>query len=105
MLNRVLGLLVLSSCLYACATSGNVCRRDPITGTEQCAPESNNYGEAAVGAGAAAGAWVAVGCTLNGCQAPDRCNPKTKLCESTHCTQDSDCGPAFHCDAASNRCQ
>ncbi|HEX2678350.1 MAG TPA: hypothetical protein VHM19_16975 [Polyangiales bacterium] len=98
--------LLLLPLMAACAGGSQVvCRRDPITGGEQCGPTSNNYGEAAVGAGAAATTWAVVGCTVNGCPAPDRCNETTKQCEATLCHSDKECGAGFHCDIVSTRCR
>lgn len=95
-------LIVLFS---ACAGGSQfACRKDVITGNEQCQPVSRSPTEAAVGAGAAAASWAVVGCTLNGCPPPDRCNPQTKLCETTSCHSDRDCGAGFHCDASSSHC-
>ena len=92
--------------LAGCAGGSEfACRRDPITGSEQCAPVSNAPAEAAVAGGAAAVAWGVVGCTVNGCPAPDRCNERTKQCEPTTCRADKDCVVGFHCDTDSSHCR
>lgn len=89
----------------ACAGGQTVCRRDPITGSEQCQNVGSDYGEAAVTGGAAAASWAAVGCTVNGCTPPSFCNERTKQCESTPCGDDDDCGKGFTCDTTAHRCR
>jgi hypothetical protein len=104
LLRAVLG-AALGVCVAACASGPEVCRRDVITGTQRCETTGGgDYGEAAVTAGAATGAWVAVGCTVNGCELPYRCNEKTKQCEPLQCTSNSDCA-GYGCDQSSGRCR
>ncbi len=92
--------------LAACATGNSACRRDPITGQESCQPASGNYGEAAVTAIAAGAAWGAVGCTVNDCEPPFRCNQETKFCERIRCGEgDSRCPPAYTCDPVDHVCR
>jgi len=95
---------VLAVC--ACA-SGSACRKDQITGAQQCQPASGSYGEAAGTAVVAAGAWGAVGCTVNGCEPPFRCNGKTKLCERIRCEEGltSACPPGYLCDPEDRVCR
>ncbi len=100
-----IALLVLFTNAGCGGSAEYVCKRDQITGSEQCQRETNSPGEAAATAGAAAGAWAVVGCTVNGCPAPYRCNTKTKQCESAFCTRDADCGLGFACDVALSRCR
>jgi len=99
--------LVLGSCalLMSCGTGQLACKRDPITGSEQCQETSGSYGEAAVAAGAATGGWAAVGCTVNGCTMPYRCNTKTKQCEPIRCAEGHSCPPAYTCNMDKNRCE
>jgi hypothetical protein len=96
--------LVLGLCLGACASGPELCRRDPITGSKQCQPSGDNYGEAAATAGIASGAWAVAGCTVNGCELPYRCNEKTKQCEPLQCTSNADCA-GYGCDIAQGHCR
>jgi hypothetical protein len=89
-----------------CATGQEACRRDPVTGAEQCAVVGSDPGQAAATAAAAAASWGAVGCTVNGCQAPFRCNPESKLCERMRCSEDvGGCPPGFSCNPNKNVCE
>jgi hypothetical protein len=97
-------LLLASVLLCACAGGSEVCQRDVITGTEQCQTVGDDYGQAAATAAVATGAWVAVGCTVNGCKQPYICNEKSKQCEAKACKSDSDCG-GYGCDAESGHCR
>lgn len=89
----------------ACAGSNEmVCRKDPSTGFERC-DSGNNYGEAAVTGGIAAGLWAAEGCTINGCEPPYRCNSETKRCERPRCGGDTDCPAGYTCDLGDSLCK
>ena len=91
--------------LFACASS-EACRRDPITGMQRCQPASGNVGEAVGTAAAATVAWTAVGCTVNGCVAPYRCNESTKACERIRCDEGSaSCPPGYACDPEDRVCK
>lgn len=91
--------------LLACGGSSRlVCKQDPRTGLDNCY-ETNNYGEAVVVGGAAAAVWAGYGCTVNGCEAPYRCNQKTKRCERTSCNATKDCPAAYDCDLSRNVCR
>lgn len=95
----------LLSWAIGCA-SGEACKRDPITGMEQCQLASGSYGEAIGTAAAAAAATAAVGCTVNGCEPPFRCNSDTKLCERIRCTEGkASCPPAYTCDPEQGVCK
>jgi hypothetical protein len=100
--------LVLAACcvlLGGCAT-GEACQRDAITGMQRCQPASGDVGEAVGTAAAATVAWAAVGCTVNGCEAPYRCNGETKLCERIHCDEGEDvCPPGYACDLEDHVCR
>jgi hypothetical protein len=90
----------------ACASGPDVCKRDPITGSERCQPASGDYGEAAATVGIASAAWAVAGCTVNGCEPPYRCNGETKMCERIPCGEAKDsCPPMYHCDAEDNLCK
>jgi hypothetical protein len=96
----------LATLLLACGGSMQYpCKRDSITGSEQCQPVGHNYGQAAALGGTAAGTWAVLGCTVNGCTPPDYCNSKTKLCESPRCKTDHDCPAAYHCDSEHALCR
>jgi hypothetical protein len=99
--------VVALSCLIlaGCATGSEVCRRDPATGAERCSTVSGNYGEAAVTATAAAASWAVVGCDVNGCEPPYRCNPETKLCERIRCGEGvGSCPAGYTCDPVKGVC-
>jgi hypothetical protein len=92
--------------MSACATGGEACREDAITGMQRCQPASGNYAEAAGTAVAAGAAWGAVGCTVNGCELPLRCNSESKQCERIRCGEGGDpCPPGFNCDAEQLVCK
>jgi hypothetical protein len=100
----------LLACLLAvasgCASGPNVCKKDPITGSRQCQRSSSDPTEAAVTAGAATASWAAVGCTVNGCEPPYTCNPKTKMCERIPCEEGSNrCPPGYLCDPEDQLCK
>lgn len=97
-------LMLSASALAGCDPGTEQCRRDPITGSQQCQTSGGDYGEAAVTAGVAAGTWGVVGCTVNGCELPYRCNEKTKQCEPLHCKSDADCS-GYGCDVDEGRCR
>jgi hypothetical protein len=101
------GALLLGLLAYpqACA-SGEACQRDPITGADRCQPASSSYAEAVGTAAAATAAFGAVGCTLNDCEPPFRCNQKTKLCERIRCGEGKGtCPPAYTCDLQQGVCK
>lgn len=98
--------LVLVLLLGACATGNSACKRDPITGSSTCQPVSGSYGEAAATVVAAGAAWAVVGCTVNDCEPPFRCNHKTKLCERIRCDEGKgSCPPAYTCDPVERVCR
>jgi hypothetical protein len=102
---RTLG-FALALCVAGCAGSSDViCKRDPITGSEMCQSVSDSYGEAAVGAGAAAVTWGVVGCTVNGCVPPYVCNGKTKMCELVHCSETTRCPAGTVCNVSEGVCR
>ena len=99
------GALALGCVLFACA-SGQVCRKDPITGSDRCQSSSGDYGEAAATAVAAGASWAVVGCTVNGCEPPYRCNAKTKMCERIACEEGTrSCPPGYSCDPEDKVCK
>ena len=99
-------LLACLALVAACATGQEACRRDPITGSEQCATVGSDTGQAVGTAAAAAATWGAVGCTVNGCQPPFRCNPDSKMCERMRCgEQAGGCPPGYSCNAVKNVCE
>lgn len=102
---RPLLCLVIIGLAPACATGTTVCKRDTITGSEQCQDASDNYGAAAATGAAAGAAWAVVGCTVNGCAPPSYCNTRTKQCEVRRCTDDGECDAGFHCDTTAHSCQ
>lgn len=61
--------------------------------------------DAVVAAGAAAAATAVVGCTVNGCLPPYRCNGETKLCEPVYCDERNECPSAYECNLATHECQ
>jgi hypothetical protein len=100
---------LVALCLLACAcmSGPTYCKRDPITGSESsCGRTSNSPVEAAATAAAAGAAWAAVGCTVNGCSPPFRCNPDTKMCERIPCQEGgNNCPPAYSCDPDDHVCR
>ena len=100
----LLSLWCLCSLAAGCAGGQEVCRRDAVTGNENCQLVSDDPREAAATAGAATAAWGVVGCTVNNCQPPWRCNEKTKQCEATSCQKDGDCN-GFSCDTEHGTCR
>ena len=99
---------VASGLITACATGSEQCRRDPVTGSEQCSMVSDSPGEAAATAAASAATWGVVGCTVNGCQPPFTCNAKTKLCERIRCHESTGtgaCPPGYSCDPVKDVCK
>jgi hypothetical protein len=97
--------LSLTPWLTGCA-SGQACRHDVVTGRDECQPASGNAGEAVGTAVAAGAAFAVVGCTVNGCEPPYRCNGKTKLCERIACGEGkSSCPAGYACDPEDNRCK
>jgi hypothetical protein len=82
-----------------------VCRPDPITGSQTCQAAGGDVTGAAITTGAAAVLYAGVGCTLNGCLLPDRCNPKTKLCETIACSETKDCPSGYSCDLGTHLCR
>jgi len=108
LLAAALRLGLLSGQLAICACAGGselACKKDPITGSDQCYGTSNSGGEAAVAAGVAAASWAVVGCTVNGCVGPYRCNEKTKMCEPIACSENNACPPAYNCNLTRGRCE
>lgn len=90
----------------ACAgSSQNLCKRDPITGSESCQTSGGNYGAAAVVTGTAAAVYTVTGCTWNGCLLPDRCNPATKRCETIRCSETRACPAGYSCDLSDGMCR
>jgi hypothetical protein len=98
-------LVCFCAALGACASS-QACQRDPITGSDRCQPASGSPAEAAATAVAAGAAWGAVGCTVNGCEPPFRCNGETKMCERIPCDEGtSGCPPGYACDPEDRVCK
>ena len=98
----------LSLALFLAACGGETtmpCKKDPITGSEQCGLATSSGGEAAVAAGAAAASWAVVGCTVNGCLGAYTCNPKTKLCDPLDCDENKPCPAPYQCNLAIDRCE
>lgn len=99
--------IIICSLLFVvdCATGHEVCRTDPATNVERCFIVSGDYAEAAATATAAAASWAVVGCTVNGCEPPYRCNPETKLCERIRCGEGmGSCPSGYVCDPVKNLC-
>lgn len=67
--------------------------------------QSNSAADALVAVGVAATATAVVGCTVNGCLPPYRCNEATKLCEMIHCDENEPCPAAYTCDLETHRCE
>jgi hypothetical protein len=98
-------LLTLVPMLASCA-SGELCKRDAITGTEQCQPASSSGGEAIGTAVAAGAAWGVVGCKVNGCPPPFRCSADGRVCERIACAEGRGACPAgYQCDPEDQRCK
>lgn len=92
--------------LVGCGGSAQmVCQRDPATGIEQCQPTTGSPGNAALTTGVAAGVYGFTGCTVNGCQLPDRCNPKTKRCEPLRCSETDPCPAGYQCQLDTKLCR
>jgi hypothetical protein len=102
---RALGLVVSLCCLAACGGGQMVCKPDPITGSEQCQTASNDPTTAIVNTGVAAGVYGVTGCTVNGCQLPDECNPKTKRCQTIRCREGRACPAGYSCDMVTLMCR
>jgi hypothetical protein len=100
---------LLAASLLALAGCGGdsslQCKKDPITGSEQCHRTTSSGGEAAVMAGAAAAGWGIAGCTVNGCLGAYRCNEKTKMCEALSCDENAPCPAPYECNLDSHRCE
>ncbi|HKU37331.1 MAG TPA: DUF2953 domain-containing protein [Polyangiales bacterium] len=83
--------------LAACAGSGQmVCRPDSISGSERC-QQTGGAADAAITGGVAGGLWAVKGCTINGCEPPFVCNPKSKQCERQKCSETAACPPGYQC--------
>jgi hypothetical protein len=101
----VLGLAGLTF-MASCVGSGQLlCRPDPITGSQTCQAAGGDATGAAITTGAAAVLYAGVGCTWNGCTLPDRCNPKTKRCETITCSETRDCPSGYSCDLSTHLCR
>jgi hypothetical protein len=87
-------------------SSSTLCKPDPITGSQLCALASRGYGTAAAVTAVAASVYYAgAGCTWNGCELPDRCNPQTKRCETIRCGESSACPSGYNCDLSDMLCR
>jgi hypothetical protein len=82
-----------------------MCRPDPTTGSQLCQTGGNSYGAAAAVTGVAAAVYAVTGCTWNGCQLPDRCNPQTKRCETIRCNESRACPAGYACDLSDGMCR
>lgn len=60
---------------------------------------------AAILAGTAAASWAVVGCKVNGCLLPFRCNEVTKQCERVKCSERQSCPQGWQCDSARGDCR
>lgn len=101
-----MGFAAIGQLLCACATGSQACTHNAVTGEDDCNASSGDYGEAIGTAAVAAGSWAVVGCTVNGCEAPFRCNGKTKMCERISCGEgQGSCPPAYNCDPKDNLCK
>jgi hypothetical protein len=90
----------------ACAGGGQtVCPQDPATGMSQCTTTSNSLGDAIAVTGVAAGVYAVTGCTVNGCQLPDRCNTSTKRCEPIRCSESQTCPAGYNCRLDTGLCR
>jgi hypothetical protein len=65
----------------------------------------NSVGSAAAVTGIAAGVYAFTGCTVNGCQLPDRCNPETKRCEPITCRENVACPAGYSCNMVTLNCR
>ena len=98
--------IALACALLAGCASSQGCRRNQITGAQDCQPASGDVGEAVGTAAVATAAWAAVGCTVNGCEAPYRCNGETKMCERIRCDEGGgSCPPGYACDLEDHVCR
>jgi len=86
-------------------TTDTACSRDPASGTLVCQPTTGSAANAVVVTEVAAAAYAATGCTLNGCQLPDRCNTQTKRCEPITCDESKDCPAGYKCALAVHYCR
>lgn len=99
---RVLGFVLLGLGAASCA-SQVVC--DPNDHTHMRCSYTGGPAEAAATAGIAAAAWVAVGCTVNGCAPPYVCNYETKKCEPQRCGEGvGSCPPGYRCHPQKHVC-
>ena len=99
---------IIFAVFTGCGGSGGSqlhCPRDPATGMSQCAVSSSGPGYATGVTAMAAGVFAAKGCTVNGCLMPDQCNPKTKRCEPTRCSESLSCPAGYNCDLATTLCR
>lgn len=106
MMKRSWRLGVVLGFLAGCA--GNMqmeCPRDPATGMSQCTTSTSSVGNAAAVTGVAAGVYSVTGCTVNGCQLPDRCNHITKRCEPIRCDEAQLCPAGYSCDLKTKLCR
>jgi len=98
--------LAIASCVVmGCGGGQMLCKPDPITGSEQCQTASSDPVTAVVNTGVAAGVYSQTGCTLNGCELPDECNPKTKRCETIRCRESTGCPDGYKCDLVTLLCR
>jgi len=91
--------LAMSGALAGCFpnTIDTVCSKDPTSGSLVCQPATGSVANAALATGTAAAVYTATGCTVNGCQLPDRCNTQTKRCEPITCDESKDCPGGYKC--------
>lgn len=98
--------LAASPVVLGCAgTTELACQRDPATGMHQCTTTSSSPGDAAMVTGLSAGVFAVTGCTVNGCQLPDRCNPQTKRCETIRCSEGNPCPAGYSCVLETKLCR
>lgn len=98
------GVLLVST--TGCFTHGTIaCRTDPITGSQQCQLVGGSSLGGLFTVLAAAAAYAVVGCTLNGCPLPDVCNPNTKRCETSRCSETRTCPNGYRCDLSTKLCR
>ena len=91
--------------IAACGPSQTLCRPDPITGSQQCQSTTSSPAAAVVTTGAAAAVYSVTGCEVNGCQLPDECNPTTKRCQATRCSEHKACPVGYSCDRSTMLCR